>query len=112
MQAFPHARVTCCFYHFSQSLWRKVQELGWTRRYGTDPVFAHKIRLFSALAFVPTEHVIEAWLALTDYLDEDYDDFVVYFEPTYIGTLRGRAGARRRPIFARPKVERLRTHHG
>lgn len=46
-------------FHFSQCIFRRIQSDGLKRRYETD--FALKLRLLSALAFVPTADVVEAF---------------------------------------------------
>ena len=56
---FPHADVTGCFFHLSQSVIRKVSELGLKRAYETDQEFSMLVRCLPALAFVPPEEVPE-----------------------------------------------------
>ena len=64
-QEFPRARHRGCFFHFSQCIFRRIQAEGLQRRYETDVEFAMKIRLLSALAFVQTEDVVEAFEVLS-----------------------------------------------
>ena len=60
---------------------------------------------FSALAFLPEEHVLEGFQYLADnddYMEDiEVQSFITYFESTYIGVERGRGLRRRRciPLF-------------
>jgi hypothetical protein len=99
-KVFPHCELTACLFHLSQSLFRKIVEIGFKVRYSTDDEFSLKMRCFSALAFLPVQDVTEAFEDLTD--DDDIpQEFVTYFETNYIGNLRGRGAQRRRlePLF-------------
>ena len=92
---FPHSEVAGCVFHLGQSIWRKICALGESHRYNTDDSFQVKIKCFCALAFLPIEDVVNGFLDLSD--DEDIPtEFLVYFETTYIGTVRGRGYRQRR----------------
>lgn len=56
-QHFPRARQIGCFFHFSQALWRKVQEVGLVVRYKTDLNFQLHIKTHMALAFLPSTDI-------------------------------------------------------
>jgi hypothetical protein len=98
---FPRATIHGCFFHLSQSLWRKIQEVGLQRRYGEDASFALNARCLAAIAFLPTGDVVLGFETLTSGADfpDELDPVVDYFEATYIGNI-GRGGRRRRPLFA------------
>ena len=38
--AFPMASIHGCFFHFAQSIWRKIHDIGWAVRYREDQNFA------------------------------------------------------------------------
>ena len=85
-QEFPRARHRGCFFHFSQCIFRRIQAEGLQRRYETDVEFAMKMRLLSALAFVPTEDVVEAFEVLSgDNMPEEVQGMTDYFEDCWIG---------------------------
>ena len=89
-----------CLFHLSQSVFRKITDLGLKEKYNKDSEFCLKIRCFSALAFLPVEDVEEAYEDLID--DEEIPaEFISYFDLTYIGVVRGRGARRRResPTF-------------
>ena len=101
-EEFPEASVKACLFHLGQSMYRKIVDLGLKQQYHQDNEFSLLVRCFSALAFLPTEDVIEGFEVLTD--DDDLavpPEFVSYFETNYIGCLRRRGRNQRRlvPLF-------------
>ena len=98
--AFPNIKTTGCFFHLSQSVWRKVQKVGLQQRYGQDADFATRVRVMPALAFLPLADVEQVFNEL---IDNDYfvgaEAVADYFETHYIGRPYGRAGRRRAPTF-------------
>ena len=59
LSVFPSASISCCLFHLSQNVYRKVCEIGFKERYHHDNEFSIKIRCFSALAFFPPNDVID-----------------------------------------------------
>ncbi len=55
-----------CFYHLTQSTWRKVQQLGLTNHYKTDENFRLFCGMMDGLAFLPPDFVSDGM----DYLKE------------------------------------------
>ena len=55
---FAGITVTCCFFHLSQNIWRRIQKNGLQPLYRNDPDFAKFMRMIAAvaLAFVPASH--------------------------------------------------------
>ena len=109
-QAFPHTQTVGCFFHFSQAVWRKVQQVGLQTKYNSDADFNVAVRQLPALAFVPPDHLenyfgdvsdaLENFPNLTDLENQRVADLLTYFEATYLGVLN-RRGVRRRPLFQR-----------
>ena len=114
----PHVRTKCCFFHLTQSTWRKLQELGLTNAYRTNADVRHFVGMIDGIAFLPLDIVSDGIFHLKDNLPVDLDDetenalnlLLDYFDKTYItGTLRhgrdGNAIAIRRipPIFSQEK---------
>ena len=83
-------QITGCLFHYSQSLYRKVVELGYKRTYHLDAEFSLLIRCLCALAFLPVADVIEGFEELVDQHQEIPQEIVSYVETYYIGGLRGR----------------------
>ena len=50
-----------CFFYLCQCHWRKIQALCFTARHKEDAAFALEVKCISALAFIPTEHVLDAF---------------------------------------------------
>lgn len=70
MQAFQHrfpgSAITGCYFHLSQSILRKVNEVGLKVAYESDNSVREFLRSFSALAHVPVSDVPEAFDQLTE----------------------------------------------
>jgi hypothetical protein len=100
-QLIPNVRIHGCFFHFSQSIWRKIKELGLVERYRNDEYFRMIMKSFSALAFVPSQEVITTFGSLADEMtdnfgeEEAYNTFIEYFVMTWVG----RQYPRRTPKF-------------
>ncbi|KAI6651073.1 hypothetical protein LOD99_5650 [Oopsacas minuta] len=48
---WPNTVVKCCFFHFTQNIWRHVQAVGLQSDYAHDKELAMRIRKIPALAF-------------------------------------------------------------
>jgi len=101
---FPDAQQKGCFFHFSQCLWRKVQDNTEVAQKYKDDEFALNLRQVPALAFVPAHTVITSFETLmgSDFFTDNEQllmPFVDYFEDVWIGRPK-RGGGRRQPLFA------------
>lgn len=87
--AFPTATVTGCYFHLTQSIIRKVNEIGMKVDYHNNDELRACIRCLSALAFVPPNDVCEAFDLLAESMvqHERMNELLSFFEHTYI---RGR----------------------
>jgi hypothetical protein len=47
----PQVHVHGCFFHFSQCIWRKAQQLGLKQRYIAEERYRTLIKMFTALTF-------------------------------------------------------------
>lgn len=95
---FPTATVSGCYFHLTQSVVRKVVEVGLKVQYEHDDNVRGYVRCLSALAFVPPADVIEAFelLAETEPDIEHLDEVTTFFEHTYV---RGRRHRGRGEIY-------------
>ncbi|CAG8456651.1 11276_t:CDS:1 [Dentiscutata heterogama] len=73
-----------CHFHLSQCIYRRVQSLGLTTRYGTDEDFSLLIRCISALAFLPPEEIPSAFDELKLHIPPEASRIVQWFEETYV----------------------------
>jgi len=109
-----HIIVHGCFYHLTQSTWRKIQELGLTTVYKDDEKVKHFCGILDALAFLPLTEVakqmqhIRASILTGNRLDA-LIKLVDYFDATYVSGLVRRV---QRPVTShrvQPSVRVRRT---
>ncbi|XP_054709080.1 uncharacterized protein LOC129218781 [Uloborus diversus] len=65
-EVFPFINVKGCYFHYSQAIWRKVQELGLVKNYVNSEETRTWIRRIIALPLVPMDEVSEAFLLLLE----------------------------------------------
>lgn len=106
-KCFPESQIHACYFHFSQNIWKHIQQLGMQTKYAEDTEFAHNIRLLLALPFVPLSDVDAAFqeIASSDFFSENDSEYntqiqtlLNYIEATYMGTYN-RRGVRKNPLF-------------
>ena len=99
---FSECTLQGCYYHFQQSHYKKIQNLGLAKRYNNELEFACDIRLLSSLAFVPINDVRNVFDSVSQYLVTKYgdllDDYILYFQRNYVGITIGER--LREPRFA------------
>ena len=84
-EVFPNARIRGCLFHFSQALWRKLQQLGLTLRYKEDDDFNRMVRRAAVLPLVPPNEVEEVWMmAMNEVEDEAAERFKDYVTTTWV----------------------------
>ncbi|XP_060874428.1 uncharacterized protein LOC132948119 [Metopolophium dirhodum] len=91
-KVFPNTSLHGCFFHYSQALWRHIQDSGLAIKYREESNFALNIKKLNALSFVPPHLVINAYEAILEtefYIENEtlLSDFLDYFESTWIGKL-------------------------
>lgn len=92
-EVFPQAKPSFCFFHYSQSLWRKGQQTGLAAAYMRENNVDLRRDFHSclALAFVPEEHVPAAFEKLRNVASDTLDGVIDLLEDTYVlGRRRGR----------------------
>lgn len=77
-----------CFFHFQQSLWWKVQELGLVVSYKNDLAIKRWVRQTGALAFLPVDEVGLGWqfFLVPNVLNVSLQPYINYFQLTWVGT--------------------------
>lgn len=86
-KTFPNIRIQLCAFHLSQSILRKVQQMGFKQRYETDAHFNLCVRMIRSMPFLPVEEVERGWDAFlhSDYCrDPAMDKLAEYYGPTYV----------------------------
>lgn len=88
-------RIQGCFYHLTQSTWRRVQQEGLSVRYKEEDEIKQFCGMLDGLAFLPPERVSEGMNLLKQQVPEGLFDLVDYFDTTYVhGPLKAIPGAR------------------
>ena len=104
---FPQAQISGCFFHLSQSVIRKVGDLGLKRQFDLDKDFQILVKSLPALSFVPLNEVFERFQELgrlfpqgnEDEHVDAIDQLLLYFEHTYIRGREIRLGEHREAKF-------------
>lgn len=110
---FNFATHSACFFHFTQSIYREIQNVGLSNKYLNlnDDNFNILARQITALVFLPVNMVRDAWSNLKMQFSNDKNEqqLVSYFDKNYInGKIRmryrnNRTSKRNEPIFP-PKM--------
>lgn len=92
-EVFPDVHIHGCYFHFTQCIIRAVGTVHQKQRYNTDDGFALNVKMLIALAFVPPDHVVEAYncLIASEYYHENaqyFTDLLKYFKSNWIGVRR------------------------
>ena len=86
-----HVNIKFCFYHLTQSIWRKIQSLGLSNHYERDNDFRLYCGQIDALAFLPLDEVQQGMVYLKETVLEEAEPLLEYFDSTYVtGQLRPR----------------------
>lgn len=83
---FPNVVHRGCYFHYSQAIYRKIAEDGYSIRYKNDPEFKTRCRMLIALGMVPAQ-LKQQYLQLLQQAfagDADFSMFILrYFLPTW-----------------------------
>ena len=88
-----------CLFHFSQAVWRNIQSNGLSKKYNDDEAFRLNVKKSIALAFVPLPDVIKGFELVAGDLEDEAEDFLVYFEKTWVGEPKRRGKLRHYHLF-------------
>ena len=88
----PTTRLSGCYFHFCQSLWRRVAELGMSRAYHRRQRMRRTIRKIMAIAYLPLPLVRQNFYRLRDSRSvrrlvrryPELTDFLIYVQVNYI----------------------------
>jgi len=61
---FPLSSIKFCYFHFSQSIWRKMQKLGISKSYYDNYEIQRWIKLILTLPLVPPYYLDDAWILI------------------------------------------------
>ncbi|KAG7155548.1 hypothetical protein Hamer_G023228 [Homarus americanus] len=84
-----HTTVQGCFYHLTQSTWRKIQDLGLVPLYKSNENVKKFCGMLDGLALLPLDDVIAGMEYLKENTPDGLKELVDYFDATYVsGTFR------------------------
>ncbi len=86
-----------CFFHLSQSSWRRIQSSGHTTTYTQNLNYRERAIMLLCLAFVPPEDVVKSFDTFSLHLSTELEEVFDYFKDHYIGGVG--AGLRAQPRF-------------
>lgn len=80
-----HVNVRGCFYHLAQSTFRKLQSLGFKRKYMEEEQFSKFCGMIDSLSFLPLQDVFNGMSYLKRIaLEEEQKLLLDYFDSTYV----------------------------
>ena len=85
---FPNVVIGGCYFHFTQNLWRHIQQLGLAGPYQANPNLMQCIRCCFALGLLPPASVVNSFIILensaaTQLLLATYPNLRVFFDYVY-----------------------------
>jgi len=80
----PHSTIQYCFYHLTQSTWRKIQDLGLVQLYREDEEFRLFCGMLDGLAFLPVDDVPAGIVHLRTLVPNGGAPLLDYFDATYV----------------------------
>jgi len=85
----PQTNVHGCFYHLTQSTWRKIQSLGLVQRYREEEDVKLFCGMLDGLAFLPLDDISDGMAYLRENTPDGLEPLIDYFDSTYVsGTYR------------------------
>ena len=79
-----HCRVQYCFYHLTQSTWRKIQDLGLVENYRHEEEFRLFCGMLDGFAFLPVDDVPAGMAHMRTLVPNGADHLIDYFDATYV----------------------------
>lgn len=101
-------RIKGCFYHLTQNIFRKIQNLGLASSYLNDSNIRHFCGMIHGLAFVPLNRVAEGMQFIRDNAPNELLGLIDYFDSTYVtGTYRRTGHSRQNGAPLRMHLRRI-----
>jgi hypothetical protein len=84
-EVFPERKINGCCFHWTQAIWRHVQELGLSAAYRNDEGTNKFCRRLMSLPFLPQEHIPTMFASIRKEANtEQLKDLCSYIEATWI----------------------------
>jgi hypothetical protein len=88
----PYTRIRGCYFHFTQAIWRKVQDLGLTIPFRDNNAVKKTVRRVSALPLVPISNIDAVWESIQENAPlniNGVESFIDYVVNTWIDEIYG-----------------------
>lgn len=77
-----------CIFHYGQSLWRKIQNIGMSEEYKNNPIFNRIMKFFLNLPYINPNKIQQAYNYIMRQVyranyTNNLNDFIIYFNRTY-----------------------------
>ena len=69
--AFPNAKIMGCYFHYSQAILRKVNNLGLKRLYRKNKIVQRVVRMLIQLALLPYNKIQQGFDQIVQYVDRE-----------------------------------------
>ena len=91
--SFPGITIKSCFFHYTQRIWRKVQNTGMQTHYSDDPIIHKFVRRAAVLPLVPQNSIADVWFNALEDLEQsnpttDPTSFTDYVATYWVETHR------------------------
>jgi hypothetical protein len=102
---FPECELYGCFFHLSQNMFKKVKSIKLTQDYVFGTSFRQQFKMLQAIAIIPPEHEVEAFVEIKAFVDKKLAPLFEYFKKTNIGKIKRATkrnpvpSERKRPLF-------------
>ena len=84
-RCFPRCNVHCCFFHFSQAIWRNIKKCGLSGK-GTYSKNHELLINLQFLSFIKKENIDKMYKSIQkNYKSKKYKKFLAYFTRTWMG---------------------------
>jgi len=104
----PHIHIQACFYHLTQSTWRKIQSMGLVTLYHASEDVQHFYGMLDGVTFLSVDCVVNGLQFLKENIPDGLETLLEYSECAYV------SGSFRRiqpPPFLDGTIPPLCMHH-
>ncbi|XP_050063222.1 uncharacterized protein LOC126552545 [Aphis gossypii] len=83
---FPGIKLRGCHFHFTQCLWRKIQDVGLASVYKQNEDIRMHVRKCGSMAYLPLDKIDDAWLIIQSTAPDDVKltEFNDYFVENWL----------------------------
>lgn len=79
-KTMPKSTISCCYFHFSQSMWRNVQNKDLVGLFDENKSARQTIRRIMVIPFIPKKETIKVFKQILNSAPSELSEFLIYFE--------------------------------